>query len=280
MKYEEDSMEWVVKYFEGLHPVVQALLATLFTWGVTALGASLVFLTKSVSRRFLDGALGFTAGVMMAASLWSLLAPSIELSEEMQLIPWLPPLIGFLLGGVFMRVVDRVLPHLHLFTSVEEAEGLRTTWGRVVLLVLAITIHNIPEGLAVGVAFGTVASGLGVASLGAAVALAIGIGLQNFPEGLAVSVPLRGEGMSRLKSFWYGQLSAIVEPAAGVLGAVAVLVMRPVLPYALAFAAGAMIFVVVEEVVPESQRGGHADVATLGAMIGFAVMMTLDISLG
>lgn len=273
-------MEWVVKYFEGLHPVVQALLATLFTWGVTALGASLVFLTKSVSRRFLDGALGFTAGVMMAASLWSLLAPSIELSEEMQLIPWLPPLIGFLLGGVFMRVVDRVLPHLHLFTSVEEAEGLRTTWGRVVLLVLAITIHNIPEGLAVGVAFGTVASGLGVASLGAAVALAIGIGLQNFPEGLAVSVPLRGEGMSRLKSFWYGQLSAIVEPAAGVLGAVAVLVMRPVLPYALAFAAGAMIFVVVEEVVPESQRGGHADVATLGAMIGFAVMMTLDISLG
>ena len=277
---EEHAMEWIVQYFEGLHPIVQALLATLFTWSVTVLGASAVFLTKTVSRRFLDAALGFTAGVMTAASLWSLLAPSIALSKEMQLVPWLPALIGFLLGGAFMQLVDRVLPHLHLFAPIGEAEGIPTTWRRVVLLVLAITIHNVPEGLAVGVAFGAVAAGFGTASLGAAIALAIGIGLQNFPEGTAVSVPLRGEGMSRLKSFWYGQLSAMVEPVAGVFGAAAVLVMRPLLPYALAFAAGAMIFVVLEEVVPESQRGGNGDIATLGAMIGFAVMMTLDVGLG
>ena len=272
-------MEWMVEYFEGLHPIVQALLATLFTWSVTALGASVVFLTKTVSRKFLDTSLGFAAGVMTAASMWSLLAPSIALSREMQLIPWLPPLIGFLLGGAFMQLVDRVLPHLHLFAPIREAEGIPTARRRVVLLVLAITIHNVPEGLAVGVAFGAVAAGFGTATLGAAVALAIGIGLQNFPEGTAVSVPLRGEGMSRLKSFWYGQLSALVEPIAGVFGAAAVLVMRPLLPYALAFAAGAMIFVVVEEVVPESQRGGNGDIATLGAMLGFAVMMTLDVGL-
>jgi ZIP family zinc transporter len=276
---EGHAMEWMVEYFEGLHPIVQALLATLFTWSVTALGASVVFLTKTVSRKFLDTSLGFAAGVMIAASMWSLLAPSIALSREMQFIPWLPPLIGFLLGGAFMQLVDRVLPHLHLFAPIGEAEGIPTARRRVVLLVLAITIHNVPEGLAVGVAFGAVAVGFGTASLGAAVALAIGIGLQNFPEGTAVSVPLRGEGMSRLKSFWYGQLSAIVEPVAGVFGAAAVLLMRPLLPYALAFAAGAMIFVVVEEVVPESQRGGNADIATLGAMIGFAVMMTLDVGL-
>ncbi len=272
-------MDWIVKYFEGLHPVLQALLATLFTWGVTALGASAVFFTKTVSRKFLDASLGFAAGVMTAASFWSLLAPSIVLSREMQLIPWVPTLVGFLLGGTFMRLVDSFLPHLHLFAPVAEAEGIQTTRRRVILLVLAITIHNVPEGLAVGVAFGAVAAGLGTASLGAAVALAIGIGLQNFPEGTAVSVPLRREGMSRLRSFWYGQLSAIVEPVAGILGAAAVLFMRPLLPYALAFAAGAMIFVVVEEVVPESQRGGHADIATLGAMVGFAVMMTLDVAL-
>ena len=247
---------------------------------MTAAGASVVFFTKSVSRRFLDASLGFTAGVMIAASFWSLLAPSIELSAEMGMICWVAPLVGFLLGGVFLRSMDLVLPHLHLFAAESEAEGVSTHWRRVVLLVLAITLHNIPEGLAVGVAFGAVSVGLGAEGLGAAVALAIGIGLQNLPEGTAVSVPLRGEGLSRLKSFWYGQLSAVVEPIAAVLGAAAVLVMRPLLPYALAFAAGAMIFVVVEEVVPESQRGGNADVATLGAMIGFAVMMALDVALG
>jgi len=266
-------------HFEGLHPIVQALIATLFTWGMTAFGASVVFFTSRVSRRYLDTSLGFAAGVMIAASFWSLLAPSIALSMQMGLIPWLAPLIGFLLGGAFLRLLDRILPHLHLFASVSEAEGVSTGWRRIVLLVLAITLHNIPEGLAVGVAFGAASVGPDPARLGAAVALAIGIGLQNLPEGIAVSVPLRGEGMSRPRCFWYGQLSAVVEPIAGVLGAAAVLLMRPLLPYALAFAAGAMIFVVVEEVVPESQRDGNTDIATLGAMIGFAVMMTLDVAL-
>lgn len=262
-----------------MHPVLQAFLATLFTWGVTALGASLVFFTKTVSRRFLDAAMGFAGGVMIAASFWSLLAPSIALSTEIQVIPWVPALVGFLLGGAFVRIVDMLIPHLHLFAPVAEVEGIPTTLRKAPLLVLAITIHNIPEGLAIGVAFGAVGAGYRTASLGAAVALAIGIGLQNFPEGTAVSVPLRREGMSRLRSFWYGQLSALVEPVAAVLGAAAVLLMRPFLPYALAFAAGAMIFVVVEEVVPEAQRGGHTDIATLAAMIGFAVMMTLDVAL-
>jgi ZIP family zinc transporter len=272
-------MDWMLRFLVGLHPVVQALIATLFTWSLTAVGAAVVFFTKTVSRRYLDTSLGFAAGVMVAASFWSLLAPSIALSDDLGLVPWVPPLIGFLLGGVFLRLVDRVLPHLHLFASALEAEGVSTHWRRVILLVVAITLHNIPEGLAVGVAFGAVAVGLGTESLGAAVALAIGIGIQNLPEGTAVSVPLRGEGMSRLRCFWYGQLSAVVEPIAGVLGAAVVLVMRPILPYALAFAAGAMIFVVIEEVIPESQRGGNADFATLGAMIGFAVMMTLDVAL-
>lgn len=272
-------MDWMLG-FEGLHPALQALVATLFTWGMTALGASVVFFSRSVSRKYLDGSLGFAAGVMTAASFWSLLAPSITLSEEMGFLPWLPPLVGFLLGGAFLRLLDRVLPHLHLFAPVSNAEGIATKWRRVVLLVLAITLHNIPEGLAVGVAFGAVSAGFGTVDLGAAVALAVGIGLQNLPEGTAVSVPLRGEGMSRLRCFWYGQLSAIVEPIAAVMGAAAVLLVRPLLPYALAFAAGAMIFVVLEEVVPESQQGGNAEIATLCAMIGFAVMMTLDVALG
>ncbi len=267
-------------FLEGLHPVTQALLATLFTWGVTVVGAAVVFLRREVGRKVLDAALGFTAGVMTAASLWSLLGPSVALSREMRLVPWLPPLVGFLLGGASMRLADRILPHLHLFAPTCEAEGIRTSWRRAMLLFLAITLHNIPEGLAVGVAFGAAALGYAQASLGAAVALAIGIGLQNFPEGAAISLPLRREGLSRFRSFWWGQLSAAVEPVAGVLGAAAVIAMRPILPYALAFAAGAMIFVVVEEVVPESQSGGHGDLATLGTMVGFALMMTLDVALG
>lgn len=276
---EGETMDWIIKYFEGLNPILQALLATLFTWGMTALGASFVLFVKAVRRKLLEATLGFAAGVMIAASFWSLLAPSIVLSQEMQLIPWLPALVGFLMGGIFMRLADSLIPHLHLFAPVVEAEGIKATKRRVSLLVLAITIHNVPEGLAVGVAFGAVAAGFGMASLSAAVALAIGIGLQNFPEGLAVSVPLRQEGMSRFRSFWYGQLSAIVEPVAAMVGAAAVLFMRPILPYALAFAAGAMIFIVVEEVVPESQRSGHVDIASLGSMVGFAVMMTLDVAL-
>lgn len=270
----------IVQWFVGLNPLWQALVATLFTWFMTALGAGLVFLFKSINRKVLDGMLGFAAGVMIAASYWSLLAPAIEMTEEAGHIAWIPATVGFLTGGIFLWVVDKLIPHLHLGFPIEEAEGPKTSWHRSILLVLAITLHNIPEGLAVGVAFGALAANLPSATLAGAVALAIGIGIQNFPEGTAVSVPLRREGLSRLKSFWYGQASGIVEPIAGVLGAVAVIYMRPLLPYALAFAAGAMIYVVVEELIPESQLEKNTDLATMGAMGGFAVMMTLDVALG
>ena len=268
------------EWFVELNPIMQALYATLFTWLLTALGAAMVFFFKTIDRRVLDGMLGFAAGVMIAASFWSLLAPAIEMTKEAGGIPWVPPAIGFLLGGGFLFLVDKVLPHLHMGLPVEAAEGIHTRWQRSILLVLAITLHNIPEGLAVGVAFGALATNIPSASLAGAIALAIGIGIQNFPEGAAVSVPLRREGLSRRKSFWYGQLSGIVEPIAGVLGALAVIVMRPILPYALAFAAGAMIYVVVEELIPESQLEKHADIGTWGAIIGFVVMMTLDVALG
>ncbi len=245
----------MIQYLVDLPPVLQAFLATLFTWGMTAAGAALVFGTKKVSRKLLDSMLGFAGGVMIAASFWSLLAPAIELSDGGALPKWIPPLVGFLLGGIFLRGLDLVLPHLHPGDPVSKAEGVKTSWQRSVLLVSAITLHNIPEGLAIGVAFGAVAAGIDGATTGAAVALAIGIGLQNFPEGTAVAMPLRREGMSRGKSFFYGQLSAVVEPVAAVLGAVAVIVAQPILPYALAFAAGAMIFVVAEELLPEARRG-------------------------
>ncbi len=270
----------LVHWFTGLNPVMQALWATLFTWFLTALGAGMVFFFRSINRKVLDGMLGFAAGVMIAASFWSLLAPAIEMAEEGPLPAWVPAAVGFLAGGAFLWIVDKVLPHLHLGFPREEAEGISTHWRRSVLLVLAITLHNIPEGLAVGVAFGALGADLPSATLAGAVALALGIGIQNFPEGAAVSVPLRREGFSRLKSFWYGQLSGVVEPIAGVLGAAAVILMRPILPYALAFAAGAMIFVVIEELIPESQLDKNTDVSTVGAMLGFAVMMTLDVSLG
>jgi ZIP family zinc transporter len=270
----------VATWFSNLNPIIQALLATCFTWGLTALGASAVFFFKSINRKVLDGMLGFAAGVMIAASYWSLLAPAIEMTEEAGGIPWVPATVGFLLGGAFLWGVDKILPHLHIGYPTEAAEGLQTSWHRSVLLVLAITLHNFPEGLAVGVAFGAAAAGLPSATVAGAVALAIGIGLQNFPEGMAVSVPLRREGLSRAKSFWYGQMSGTVEPIAGVLGAAAVLLIQPILPYALAFAAGAMIYVVVEELIPESQLESVTDVATIGAMLGFAVMMTLDVALG
>ncbi|MBN2377278.1 MAG: ZIP family metal transporter [Sedimentisphaerales bacterium] len=269
-----------MEFFKTLHPVVQALLAGCFTWGVTALGAALVLFVKTVNRKLLDAALGFAAGVMIAASYWSLLAPAIKMSEGKSLPNWFPPAVGFLLGGVFLRLCDRLIPHLHRFTPESEAEGIPTRWKKTILLVLAITLHNIPEGLAVGVAFGAVAANLPSATLAGALALTIGIGLQNFPEGLAVSFPLRREGLSRAKSFWFGQLSGSVEPIAAVLGASAVLFAQPILPYALAFAAGAMIFVVVEEAIPESQQGGNTDLATLGAMSGFTIMMILDVALG
>jgi len=270
----------MVAWFTGLNPVLQALIATLFTWSVTALGAAFVFFFKSINRKVLDGMLGFAAGVMIAASYWSLLAPAIEMAEEGSLPAWVPATTGFLMGGFFLWIIDKILPHLHLGFPRQDAEGIKTSWHRSVLLVLAITLHNIPEGLAVGVAFGALASDLPSATLGGAIALAVGIGIQNFPEGTAVAVPLRREGFTRLRSFWYGQLSGFVEPIAGVLGAFAVIFIKPILPYALAFAAGAMIFVVVEELIPESQLEKNTDIATLGAMGGFAVMMTLDVALG
>ena len=267
-------------WFVELNPVVQALLATLFTWGMTALGAALVFPVRELNKKVMDGMLGFAAGVMIAASYWSLLAPAIEMSEDGPLPVWVPATVGFLLGAAFLRLVDRFLPHLHPGLPMDQAEGVKTQWQRTTLLVLAITLHNIPEGLAIGVAFGAVAAGFPSATLAAAVVLGIGIGIQNFPEGTAVSMPLRREGMSRGKCFWYGQMSGMVEPMAAVVGAAVVLIAQPVLPYALAFAAGAMIFVVIEELVPESQSGGHSHAATTGAMLGFAVMMTLDVALG
>ncbi len=270
----------IIDWFTDLHPVVQALLATCFTWFMTALGAAVVFMARELRRKTLDGMLGFAAGVMIAASFWSLLAPAIEMSEGKDLPAWVPAVVGFIMGAFFLRLIDRILPHLHIGMPTDQAEGIKTSWHRTTLLVLAITLHNIPEGLAVGIAFGAVAAGLPSATLAGAVALAIGIGIQNFPEGTAVSVPLRRENISRLKSFWYGQLSGVVEPMAGVVGAALVIIAQPILPYALSFAAGAMIFVVIEELVPESQTGGHSHAATMGAILGFAVMMTLDVALG
>ncbi len=272
--------EKMTTFFEQFNPVTQALIATLFTWAVTAAGASIVIFTKKVNRKFLDTMLGFAAGVMIAASFWSLLAPSIEMAEEAGMPGWLPAAVGFMGGGIFMRLIDKLLPHLHLEHPDTKIEGIKTSWHRSTLLVLAITLHNIPEGLAVGVAFGAAAAGHASATIGAAIALGLGIGLQNFPEGMAVSLPLRREGLSRPRSLWYGQLSGMVEPIAGVIGAAAVMIFYPILPYALAFAAGAMIFVVVEEVIPESQISGNGDLATMGVMAGFTVMMLLDVALG
>ncbi|WP_414468457.1 ZIP family metal transporter [Methanobacterium sp. ACI-7] len=268
----------MIEYFQNLDPITQTFIATLFTWGMTALGASIVFMVRGIDKRMLDGALGFAGGVMIAASFFSLLAPAIDMAESMSIPAWIPASIGFLLGGFVIGMVDKIIPHLHKGLPIEESEGIKTSWRRSTLLILAITLHNIPEGLAIGVAFGAVAAGINSATLPIAIALAIGIGIQNFPEGMAISMPLRREGMTGLKSFWYGQLSAVVEPIAGIIGATLVLFSQPVLPYALGFAAGAMIFVVVEEVVPESQRNGNADLATMGAMLGFALMMILDIA--
>ena len=273
-------MDNIITYFESIDPILAALLATLFTWGLTALGASLVFFIKTMNRAFFDGMLGFTGGVMVAASFWSLLAPGIEMSPGDGFEKVIPALVGFGLGALFLFGLDKILPHLHVNFQMSEKEGIKTPWHKSTLLTLAITLHNIPEGLAVGVLFGAAAAGLDGASIGGAVALAIGIGLQNFPEGIAVSMPLRRQGLSRFKSFNYGQLSAAVEPIAAVLGAWAVMTFEPILPYALAFAAGAMIFVVVEEVIPESQQERFTDISTMGFIGGFMVMMTLDVGLG
>jgi len=270
----------MMQWFVELNPITQAFLATCFTWLMTMAGAAVVLFFRNVSQRFLNTMLGFAAGVMIAASYWSLLAPAIEMASQTTTPAWIPAVVGFLLGGVFLKIIDRIMPHLHLGLPIEDAEGIKTRWKRTVLLVLAVTIHNIPEGLAVGVAFGAAGAGLPSATLAGAIALALGIGIQNFPEGTAVAVPLRREGLSVGKSFFFGQLSGIVEIIAGVIGAYLVLVVQSLLPYALSFAAGAMIYVVVEELIPESQREISTDTATLGAMLGFAVMMMLDVAFG
>jgi ZIP family zinc transporter len=266
-------------FFAQFHPVIQSLFGTLFTWGMTALGATTVYMRRSLDRKTLDWMLGFAGGVMIAASYWSLLEPAISIAEGQALPAWIPVAIGFLLGGISLRGIDKILPHLHIQAPIEQAEGTKTTWRSTVLLIMAITLHNIPEGLAVGVAFGAAALALPNASLAGAIALAIGIGIQNFPEAMAVAIPLRRAGASQFQSFWYGQLSGLVEPVAGMIGAAAVLISRTILPYALAFAAGAMIFVVVEDLVPESQREGNTDLATMGVITGFTIMMILDVAL-
>ncbi|MEN5233221.1 ZIP family metal transporter [Sphingobacterium faecium] len=271
-------IESIISYLESIDPILAALYATLFTWLVTALGASFVFLFKEMNKNVLDGMLGFTGGVMVAASVWSLLIPAIDMSEGTGFIQVVPAVVGFLIGAAFLFSIDKVLPHLHI--NFKKVEGVKTPWQKTTLMILAITLHNIPEGLAVGVLFGSVAAGVPEATIAGAVILAIGIGLQNFPEGIAVAMPLRRMGMSRRKSFFYGQASAIVEPIAGVLGAMAVVTFTPILPYALAFAAGAMIFVVVEEVIPEAQQNKNSDIATIGFIGGFILMMTLDVALG
>lgn len=271
----------MIEWLENIPPVSQALIATLFTWFITALGASLVFFFKSINNKVLNGMLGFASGIMIAASFWSLLAPALEMAEDGPTPSWLVAAIGFLAGGIFLFLVDKLLPHLHLGLDRSKAEGIKTSWQRSVLLVLAITLHNIPEGLAVGVAFGAAAIGSSSASIAGAIVLAIGIGLQNFPEGAAVSIPLRREGLSRTKAFLFGQASGLVEPIAGIVGALAVVSMQSLLPYALSFAAGAMIYVVVEELIPEAQRNNsNTDISTIGCLIGFSIMMVLDTALG
>ena len=271
-------MKDVIIFFENQNPILGAFYATIFTWFMTALGASLVFFIKKLNRMVLDGLLGFTGGVMVAASFWSLLAPGIEMSPGDGFIKVLPASIGFALGALFIFLLDKILPHIHI--NFKDSEGIKTPWHKTTLLVLAITLHNIPEGLAVGVLFGGVSLGLPEATISGAVILALGIGIQNFPEGIAVSMPMRRLGASRIKSFWYGQLSAIVEPLAAVLGAFAVTFFSPLLPYALSFAAGAMIFVVIEEVIPEAQQDKYTDFATMGFILGFIIMMSLDVALG
>ncbi|MCG2828471.1 ZIP family metal transporter [Methanothermobacter sp. K4] len=257
-------------------PILNAFLATVFTWLMTLAGAALVFLPVRAERKLLDSSLGFAAGIMIAASFWSLLVPAIELSALNGYAEWLPPALGFLAGGLFLSGVDKIIPHLHPGCDPEDAEGPPTTWRRNRLLLLAVAIHNIPEGLAVGVAFGAAAA---TGELAAPITLTLGIGIQNLPEGAAVSLPLRGEGLSRWRSFTYGQVSGLVEILGGVAGAILVYSFSWVMPYALGFAAGAMIFVVIEDIIPECQSGGNTDLATVSALLGFVLMMILDLAL-
>ena len=265
-----------MNWFENLSPIIQAFIATIFTWGVTALGALVVCFFKEVNKKVLNTILGFSAGVMIAASFWSLLSPAIDLSLELGYIQWLLPTLGFIIGGLFVLLSDRFLDSV-----LKKRKNLRgaNSLKRSILLVSAITIHNIPEGMAIGVAFGGIASGVPGMTLIGAIMLAIGIGIQNFPEGAAVSLPLRNEGFSRFKSFMIGQASALVEPVSAIIGAILVLTIRSVLPFLLAFAAGAMIAVAARELLPESIQG-NKDLSTLGLIAGFTIMMVLDVALG
>ncbi len=268
----------MIEQILSLNPIIQAGLATLFTWSVTAIGASLVYFFKRINKNLMDGMLGFAAGVMIAASFFSLIAPSITMAENLELIPWLVAFIGFFSGGLLLFIGDKIYDIYEKRNTKKEEK--KVSFKRVIMLISSITLHNIPEGMAVGVAFGSVIYGLDGATLAAAWTLALGIGLQNFPEGTAVSMPLRREGMSRNKAFFLGQLSGIVEPIAGIIGAILVMKMRTLLPFLLAFAAGAMIYVVVEELIPESQTNKKKDLMALFTLIGFSVMMILDIALG
>jgi ZIP family zinc transporter len=270
----------MLTWMQALGPLGQALLAGTFTWSITALGAATVIFARRVPPALFTAMMGFAGGVMLAVSYWSLLQPSVSLARSAGLPSWLPAAVGFVGGALMVGLIDRLLPHVHPVLPFMPAEGLHTRWRQTTLLVLAITLHNVPEGLAVGVAFGAAATGVRDATFGAAVALAFGIGLQNLPEGVAVSMPLRAAGTSRLRSFWIGSMSAVVEPIAAVAGAAAVLWVRPLMPYALAFAAGAMLFVVVEEVIPEAQQGGRQDLATASIVAGFTIMMILDVAFG
>lgn len=263
----------MINWFINLNCILQALIATIFTWSITALGAAFVFFFKKINKSVMDAMLGFAAGVMLAASYWSLLSPAIDMSNSLNLIPWLVILIGFIGGGLLLFTGDKIFDHY-------DKSNKNDKFKRVLMLIVSITLHNIPEGMAVGVAFGSLAYNLDGSTLTSACMLALGIGLQNFPEGSAVSVPLRREGFSRYKSFMYGQLSGIVEPISGVIGAILVLKIRFLLPYLLAFAAGAMIYVVVEELIPESQTNKKKSLMALFTLIGFAVMMVMDVALG
>ena len=265
--------------FMELHPITQAFLATLFTWLMTALGAGLVFISKGNNQKLMDGMLAFAGGVMIAASFWSLLAPGIEMAEGGPVPEYIPAVVGFLLGGALLLTVDRLLPFLNQDKLMYDIKDNKAK-HRNTLLVFSVTLHNIPEGLAIGVAFGAIAADFSTATTAGAIALALGIGIQNFPEGVAVSMPLRKEGMSKLRSFMYGQFSGMVEPISAVIGALAVIYIEPLLPYALSFAAGAMIFVVAKEIIPGSHEKGNVQFASMCLMIGFAVMMTLDVALG
>lgn len=270
----------MLKFLENINPTILALVATLFTYSVTALGSALVFLFKNVKKNVMDAMLGFAAGVMIAASFFSLLEPAMEMAESLNMISWIVAFLGFFSGGLLLFIGDKVFNHIDKRISKNKNEEKSTkSFKRCLMLIFSITLHNIPEGLAVGVAFGSTAYGLNGATISSALLLAFGIGLQNFPEGTAVSVPLRREGMNRKKAFFWGQLSGIVEPISGVIGALLVLRIRTLLPFLLSFAAGAMIYVVIEELIPESQTNKKKDLMALFTLIGFSIMMTLDIAL-